>query len=273
MGKIHPALNLAASDISISPPARQQNTHAHTRPSRLRTVLLPAPGQNTGAGCRGEDPSSAGQERGAGGRTVLALGSSRDSSHSVLGPGPTLAWAAGTSPSSFCVLPGSPPLLTRAARGFRPPAAARCPIPRTLRRPQSVQCGAPPARGQSRGVRGGREGGRERGRERGGEGQGGGGRPRHSHSRRALAAARSCCPPARPRRSWDQSARAGRADLSPGELIGSVRTTQLRGRGPERQVCKLPQARADCRAQVGCLAPRCDPQGEWPSSADGTGRM
>ena len=35
LGKIPPALNLAAPDISIPPPARRHYTHAHTRPSGL----------------------------------------------------------------------------------------------------------------------------------------------------------------------------------------------------------------------------------------------
>lgn len=52
----------------------------------------------------------------------------------MVGPG-LMNRAAGRKPLSFCALPGSQPLLTPAARGFRPPAAAAA--------PSHEHCGAP----------------------------------------------------------------------------------------------------------------------------------
>lgn len=70
LGEIPAALNLAAPDISILPSVRQHYTHAHTRPSRpaqaARSAGCPLGEQNTGAGCRGEHPISAGLGKGVG---------------------------------------------------------------------------------------------------------------------------------------------------------------------------------------------------------------
>lgn len=154
-----------------SHPLSASTTHTHTHAPldlpTLRAVLAAYSEAEHRSGMRRRGPQLR-SPRGA----VQILGSSKDSAHCPVGPGPASVRAAGTNRVSFCALPGSPPLLTRAARGFRPPAAARCPIPRTLRRPQSVQCGAPPARAGAgecgEGARERREGGgRERTRREG----------------------------------------------------------------------------------------------------------
>lgn len=110
-----------------------------------------------------------------------------------------------------------------------PSEAARCPIPRTLRRPPRVQCGAPPARGQSR----------ERSRR----------RARARLEGRAGRGARATPTRARPRGSRGQSARAGGAEPSAGLVHwpGAHRPTRGGSWGgipPRSQVCKLGQKTA-----------------------------
>lgn len=91
-----------------------------------------------------------------------------------------------------------------------PPEAARCPIPRTLRRPPRVQCGAPPARGPSR----------ERSRRRRARAQ--------REGRAGRWGARATPTRAQPRGSQDQSACTGGAEPSAGRLHwpGARRPTQ-----------------------------------------------
>lgn len=96
-------------------------------------------------------------------------------------PGPGGMPGSPTPRASFCISPH--PRLPPYSPGMLvslPPEAARCPIPRTLRRPPRVQCGAPPARGPCR-ERSRRR--RARARLEGRAGRWGG--ARHSHSRPA----------------------------------------------------------------------------------------
>lgn len=121
------------------------------------------------------------------------------------------------SPPSTGLPPYSPGL-----HASLPPEAARCPIPRTLRRPPRVQCGAPPARAARAGSAAG-EGGRERG---GRDARGGGGR-----------APLPLAPGLEGRRANQ------RVQEEPSPLrdafIGLARAAQLSGTRPQGQVCKL----------------------------------
>nr|XP_054534818.1 RNA-binding motif protein, X chromosome-like [Pan troglodytes] len=155
----------------------------------------------------------------------------------------------------------SPPLLTRAARGFRPPAAARCPIPRTLRRPQSVQCGAPPARCRSPGAQGGSEGARR------GEAGGGWGRARATPTRATPTRAGHWPPPAAAagpasRAAGPISARGGSGALRGARSLAR-RARPNSGRiGLSAKSANSGQREPTARRRWGTRAPRSRPQGE-----------
>lgn len=131
------------------------------------------------------------------------------------------------SPLLCFFLPGPSPLHSPGLHASLPPEAARCPIPRALRRPPRVQCGAQPARGQSRELSR-----RRRARAR-------------LEGRARRRGARATPTRARPRGSRGQSARAGGAEPSAGLVHwpGAHRPTSG-GFRPRRQVCKLGQKTA-----------------------------
>lgn len=195
---------------------------------------------------------------------VQTLGSSKDSAHCPVGPGPRISSGCWHQPALLLCSPGKPasthPGCTRI------PAASGSPLPHPTNTAAPPECAmrSPASARRSRGVRGGSEGapgGRREGEDAAGGAGGGEGRARHSHPRRALATARSRGRPARPRGPRTNQRAGGEPSPPPGALIGPARKTQLRESRPERQVCKLWPAGADRLALGGAPGPALWPAG------------
>lgn len=197
-----PALNLAAPDVCI-PPRRARSA---LPTCRLRSAI--------------HSPRS----------SVAATPTPQDSP----GPGGTPGHLLPEPP--FVLLPPRtvPPPHSPGLHASLPSEAARCPIPRTLRRPPRVQCGAPPARGQSR----------ERSRRRA--------RARLEGRAGRRRGARATPTRARPRGSRGQSARAGGAEPSAGLVHwpGAHRPTRGGSWGDPAPQPSLQTRAEDRRSQV-----------------------
>lgn len=155
-GKISPALNLVAPDISIPAPAlhTRARTHAPLDLSKLRAVRAAHSRAHAGAGGRGEDPSSAGP-----GRRFLAPGSFRDQ---PTPPRPRLRFSPGRwhQPRVPLCSPGKPASTHPGC--VRIPAASGSPLPHpTITAAPTERAMRSPASARPEpGVRGGRQGGR-----------------------------------------------------------------------------------------------------------------
>lgn len=192
-----PALNLAAPDVCI-PPRRARGA---LPTCRLRSAI--------------RSPRC----------SVAATPTPQDS------PGPRGTPGHLLPEPPFVLLPPSrtvPPLHSPGLQASLPSEAARCPIPRTLRRPPRVQCGAPPARGQSR----------ERSRRRA--------RARLEGRAERRRGGRAPLPLAPGLEGREANQRVQEEPSPPRDsFIGLVRTAQLGGGIPPRsQVCKLGQKTA-----------------------------
>lgn len=265
LGKIPPALNLAAPAISIPPHGAPRRAHTPpplwTCPGCARRSL-PTPRQSATTGCRGGRPGSAGP-RGVG----LTLGSSRDSALTLAWPRPRSRRSGWHQPRLLLCSPGKPASTHPACA--RIPAANGSPLPHPTNTAAPPVCNAEPHQ-RAAGARerrvgatgGGRRGVKE---ERGGDG---GRREGPAGGARAplplMPRTRRCSqqlPCARPRGSRDQSASAGGAEPSAGRAHWFRHATQVLESQPESQACKLRLAGADLPAQVGRPAPCCDRRG------------